>query len=404
MKSKIIILVSFVYAFSLTGCIQQGALDMDLLQVSQVSQLYEPDNGQDVILQVIPGAALQFEWAPAIAADGGYVLYEIAFDRVNGDFSDPVFKMASNNNGANNIATVTHKQLNVIAALVGIDALQQGDFKWTVFSTKGITQTKAAVERTLTVTRLAGFADLPENLYITGAATEVGANLSDALVMKEVTEGEFEVYIRLTAGQSFGFVNETTGASRSFYLDGVEIKEGTGSYSVGTTGVFQLYLDFTTGSFTIREILRVALFHNANQVNLWLPYQGLGVWGRTFVLTADELFNNPSVATTTSDNAPTNNPVTSNLGTDDRYKFRMVSRPIGGDEVVTEWRTALSNDSKPGASPNPNWYWMQERSNVAQWTNNEIWKINPSAWMGITLDVTFVLKSDGAYTHTLAVR
>ena len=50
----------------------------------------------------------------------------------------------------------------------------------------------------------------------------------------------------------------------------------------------------------------------------------------------------------------------------------------------------INNDSKP--TGNESYYYMVEKSNVEQWTNNEIWK-NPATdgWSGKTYDVTFSL-------------
>jgi len=381
MNTKIIrltFMVALVLLFM--GCKEDE--EVKNLQVTQVENFYEPGNGKSVELQSSESAMLYFEWEPARAEDSGMVLYEIAFDKTGGDFSKPVFIMPSNNNGGSNYINVTHKQLNKIAAMMGIESAQQGTFKWTVFSSKGIKPVKAKQERTLTVTRLAGFAEMPEKVYLTGAATEGGEDLSKAIIFKEINEGEFEIFSRLIAGQTFKFVDGTAGTPRSFYNTGELLKED-GTCTISTTGVYQIKLDFTTGVCTFREITRVSLFVNSPQEYIDLPYKGLGVWEALNV-------------------TPTRS------STDDRYKFRM-SSIVNGAEKETEWRTVLPNDSRPGNNPNPNFYWMRERDNVEQWTNNEIWKINwPSPgnlnWDANALDISFILKSDGPYTHTLVFK
>lgn len=101
---------------------------------------------------------------------------KLIFDKADGDFSDPVSIVTADNNGGTNHATITHKQLNQIAASAGIGSAEEGTLKWTVYASKGINPVKAEEERTLTLTRLAGFAEVPSQLYITGEATEVGAS------------------------------------------------------------------------------------------------------------------------------------------------------------------------------------------------------------------------------------
>ena len=345
------------------------------LGVTAVETLYDPVDGRTLILQSSASAMLYFEWEPARAEDSGAVLYEIAFDSQNGDFSNPVSVIASDNNGGSSHATLSHKQLNQIAALAGIESSEQGTLKWTVYSSKGINPVKAKEERTITLTRLAGFAKIPENLYITGDATEVGGDISNALRMKKINEGEFEIYTQLTGGQEFYFINSPTGEPITYSLSGEKIVEG-GTSSVTGTGVYKYYLDFNIGSFTTKEVTKVSLFLNWSQRQIELPYKGLGVW---------ELTNHTITGLTDNDN------------NDDRYKFRMES-----SEGETEWRSP-GNDSKP--SGNESYYYMVERDNVNQWTDGEIWK-SPSTtgWSDKTYDFMFSLNPEGEYTHNLIIK
>lgn len=361
------------FALALIACNDNG--EVRDTGVTAVKTFYEPNNSKAVTLQSSASATLYFEWEPSRAEDSGAVLYEVAFDKADGDFSAPVYITASDNNGGASHATITHKQLNRIAAMAGIESSAQGTLKWTVFASKGINPVKAAEERTLTLTRLAGFADIPNQLYITGEATEAGNNLSSALVMKKVTEGEFEVYTKLTAGKTFKFVNATTGTPTEYSLSGEKIVEA-GTSTVSQTGVYKYYLDFNIASFTVKEVTKVSLYLNWSQMKIELPYKGLGVW---------ELSNYTITGLTGNDNS------------DDRYKFRMES-----STGETEWR-AVNNDSKP--TGNEAYYYMVEKTNVEQWTNNQIWK-NPSTtgWSDKTYDISFSLAADAPYTHNLVIK
>ncbi len=369
---KFAVLFSFILAF--TACSSDG--EVRDLGVTAVKTLYEPDNGKAVILQPSASASLYFEWEPSLAEDGGTVLYEVAFDKADGDFSDPIFIATADNNGGTNHATITHKQLNQIAALAGVGSAEVGTLKWTVFASKGINPVKAAEERTLTLTRLAGFAEVPSQLYITGDATEVGADLDKAVVMKKVTDGEFEIFIKLTEGKSFKFVSANTGTPTEYSLNGEKLVEG-GSTTVAKTGIYKYYVDFNAGSFTSKEVTKVKWFLNWSQKEIELEYQGLGVWA---------ISNYTVTGLTDNDNS------------DDRYKFRMES-----SDGETEWRAAISNDSKP--TGNEEYYYMTEKTNVEQWTNNEVWK-SPSTdgWSDKAYDVTFSLNTAGEYTHSLVIK
>lgn len=362
-----------VGAALLAACSSDG--EVRDLQVTAVQSIYEPADAKSVVLQSSSSASLYFEWEPALAEDGGAVLYEVVFDKTDGDFSDPLAIIASDNNGAMNHATISHKTLNQIAASAGVESAETGTLKWTVYASKGIFPVKAQEDRTLTITRLAGFAEVPAQLYITGEATEVGGELSKAMQMKKVADGEFEIYMQLTAGQSFQFVSSNAGTPATYSLQGEKLVEG-GTTTVSETGIYRYYVDFNAGSFTSKQVTKVSLFLNWSQREIELAYQGLGVWA-----VSDYKIEGLSGG----DND------------DDRYKFRMQS--TAGE---TEWR-AINNDSKP--TGNESYYYMVEKSNVEQWTNNEIWK-NPATdgWSGKTYDVTFSLNPSGEYTHNLVIK
>jgi hypothetical protein len=368
---KLFTVSSFIFAF--IACSDDG--EVRDLGVTAVSSLYEPDNGKTIVLQASASATLYFEWEPARAEDSGMVLYEVAFDEADGDFSEPLFVAAADNNGGSNHATFTHKQLNKIAAMAGIESAQQGTLKWTVLSSKGINPMKAEEERTLSLTRLSGLADIPDNLYITGTATENGDDLSKALIMKKLADGEFEIYTKLTEGESFKFVSATTGTPLEFSLSGEQVVVG-GTSSVSKTGVYKYYLDFNIGSFTSKEVTKVSLFLNWSQMKVELPYKANGVW---------EVTNHTITGLSGGEN------------TDDRYKFRMES-----STGETEWR-AINNDSKP--TGNEAYYYMVEKTNVEQWTNNQVWK-SPATdgWSDKTYDISFSLNPEGSYTHNLVIK
>lgn len=362
-----------VGAALLAACSSDG--EVRDLQVTAVQSIYEPADAKSVVLQSSSSASLYFEWEPSLAEDGGAVLYEVVFDKTDGDFSDPLAIITSDNNGAMNHATISHKTLNQIAASAGVESAETGTLKWTVYASKGILPVKAQEERILTITRLAGFAEVPAQLYITGEATEVGGELSKAMQMKKVADGEFEIYMQLTAGQSFQFVSSNAGTPTTYSLKGEKLVEG-GTTTVNETGIYRYYVDFNAGSFTSKQVTKVSLFLNWSQREIELAYQGLGVWA-----VSDYTIEGLSGG----DND------------DDRYKFRMQS--TAGE---TEWR-AINNDSKP--TGNESYYYMVEKSNVEQWTNNEIWK-NPATdgWSGKTYDVTFSLNPTGEYTHNLVIK
>jgi hypothetical protein len=344
-------------------------------RLTEVTSLIEPIDSREVVLEPSISAFLYFEWDYVNPGEAGVVTYRIAFDSVDGDFSSPLYIITSDNNGLANHITISHRDLNKIAGKAGINPSTSGMVKWCILSSKGTKTMKSSQEHSLIITRLAGFEEIPLELFITGEATEGGADLVNAIAMKNLAEGEFEIYTRLNKEQPFRFVSGRSGKFTTYSLteDNIVID---GTSEVPVTGVYKFYINFEIGSYTTKYVSKVSLFLNWSQRYIELPYISSGVWSVT----------NYEISG-----------LSGNDNTDDRYKFRMES-----SEGETEWR-ATDNDSKPTGAPE--YYYMVEKTNVAQWTNGQIWK-SPAidGWNGKRYDITFSLNPAGAYTHNLVIK
>lgn len=376
MKSFIIKLsVLAIPFFALIGCTKNiSSLN---LNVSAVQTLYDPADNNAVVLQPTASASVFFDWAPALAADGGMVMYEVAFDLPNGDFSKPVYKVLSDNGGMMTQATITHKVLNQIAALAGAGPSDTIALKWTVLSTKGTNEVVSQASRKITITRLAGFANPPTSLFMAGSGSEAGQEFTS------LGNGEFEIYTKLTTGQSFQFVDALSGSANNYFIgnNGV-LMQGTTGGTVATTGVYHLDVDFTSGSTTTTQINSVNLFYDDTKALITIPYAGQGVW--TFA----------------------NAPLTlkqEGWGWEDRYKFEyMVTKSDGTPS--TEWWGSVNGDNNApttGSTAPSFWYLVPVTSD--QWNNSfkfdHAFLTTPP---NITINVTVTMNSSGPYTHSIS--
>lgn len=55
--------------------------------------------------------------APSVAEDGGYITYEVLFDKADGDFSAPLAIKTSQMTGSKASLSISAKELNEVAAL-----------------------------------------------------------------------------------------------------------------------------------------------------------------------------------------------------------------------------------------------------------------------------------------------
>jgi starch-binding outer membrane protein SusE/F len=355
--------------FTAFGCKDE---ELDHLKVTAVQTLYSPNDNKSVQLQVSETAAVVFEWEQAKAEDGGMVMYEVAFDKVGGDFSNPVYVLSSDNNGIAHQANILHKTLNKIAGLAGIKPSETGKLIWTVISSKGINEEKSAQSRTIEITRLSGYDDVPANVYLTGEATEAGSDVTKAIQMKGLTNGSFEIYSQLTAGKTYQFI-EKTGQARTFYASGSQLML-TGSATAGKTAVYYIFLDFPNGAVTMKEVVKLELFFAPNNVfQFALPYAGNGVFKA----------QNQSIVFKQE-----------SWGRDERYKFRMTLND-GTSDIYQWWGSKNGDNSRPSVTE-PVSYWYLFSVPNDQWSN--CFKFG-DAIDNSTSDVIVYFQPDKEYTH-----
>lgn len=378
--------ILFLLAVSLTNILLFSCKSDDMnfkdVQVSAPTSLYEPLDNRTVRLQPSASATLFFEWQPAFSEDGGAALYEVLFDRVGGDFSTPIYTVLSNANGFRNNATIPHVTLNRIAIAAGIEPATAGDVIWTVVASRGLNRQRSTQVRTLNLTALEGFAEIPDELFVTGAGSEGGVELGEALPFSQIAPGEFEIYTYLEAGEEFAFIDRRTENSRVFYTtDEIRLREseaGTESSMVSNAAVYRINIDFNLATIRFTEIKSIGVFFSPdNQVILDLPYAGKGIWTGTGVINFKQ----------------------ESWGRDERYKFQKVIVENNAD-VITQLGTVNATDSQPTANSDPSYYYLKVLPNVTQWDDK--WKFM-SQVDGRSTTISVIMRGDQPYTHTVTV-
>jgi hypothetical protein len=345
-----------------------------------VSRLNAPVADKYIKLQPATSATVSFEWDQARAEDGSLVLYEVMIDKDGGDFSNPIAKITSDGGGVQNKLTLSHKDLNSIAGKAGIAALATGKLKWTVNASKGYNILPAAESRTIEVERPNGFAEIPVDVFLTGDATEAGADLAQAVKLKSTAPGVFEIYTSLKDGK-YKFVDRNTGTPTTYFIDGDALKEGGESTQSGGTKVYRLRLDFNNTAASITEITAIGLwFAPENGIMYDLNYTAKGVW--TF---ENKLINFHQES----------------WGRDERYKFRVSVKAADGT-AGTEWYGSSNADNNRPTAATPLSFWeLRLIANSDQY--NYCYKF-ASEVDTKNCDVKLYFSPDKTYTHEVIVR
>lgn len=340
-------LLAVAALFTVTSCTED--MEYKDSKVTPVNALYEPADQKAVELQASATASLFFEWESAKAEDGGAPLYEVVFDIPGGDFSHPLYKVLSDNGGVRNYATISHKTLNSIGAKAGLAGGETGDIIWAVMPSRGMNTAPVTVSRSLTITRLLGFNEIPSQVFLTGEATEGGADMSKALECLSPEADVFQIYTSLKAGKGWKIISDRNGGGLTFHVNGNSIVEGDGECIAEEDGVYRITMDFSVASVSMKKINKVEFYFSPEGKTLFeLPYAGNGVFtGEGTVNFKQESW-----------------------GRDQRYKFLMTY----GDGSEVMWGAASNIDNAPGsASPTDSYFFAYETA-VSVW--DEKWKLN----------------------------
>lgn len=258
-------------------------------ELSTPGRLFLPRNQYP--LNIAAGQSVVFEWENSPTNN---VCYQVVFDKEEGDFSDPAYVITSQANGFMPSLEVPSATLSTIVSLCGGLPGKTTNVKWTVRTIRGlerVTGVEDGGSRILCITLPNTVDPLPATIALQGTATEdqKAVKLNGALPVattlgKHIAErkkGAMECFTRFTAG-TFTVLDDL-GRYYALEEDGTLMCTYT-EETVNTApseGIYWVYLDFTTMTWSMKEIEEVVLWAHpwfGEEDTAPMTYEGNGVW------------------------------------------------------------------------------------------------------------------------------
>lgn len=266
--------MTFAALLAFAGCVKEVGFDAS--SSADVTTLLYPGDGYELELIGADFATLALAWEEAEKGSSlpSYSVIFYASDKVT-----EIGRFLSNGNGLKNMLTLPHPDIIEMAEIAGIEANCTGDIYWTVAAASGMNvQTELPAARRLVVTRDGAAVNAPKKLYLTGAGTEAGDNIEDALAMTSAGDGKFEIFASING--TFSLVNRAAeGGKRTFYVTGdgaiTSVAENAASFE---DGVYWINVDFSESKATLAKITDVKFFRAGGEEFGTMSYKGNGTW------------------------------------------------------------------------------------------------------------------------------
>lgn len=223
--------------------------------------LVSPQENQLIAIDLENGTPTVFEWTKANSYYGGVVLYEVLFDKENGDFSNPIYKIVSNGGGGDNWLSLTPKQLIVLAKNANISIDAEGMVKWKVVASQGGERKATQEIRTLKLKRPAGIAEIPTELYIYGTGFEA-QTIDNAMKFKKTEDGVFEIFASVKNSE-INLCNSLSDNKVYYKLNNdkklIESETASGTVINGTGKAYRIVVDFNLLTIKTTEIQSIQM-------------------------------------------------------------------------------------------------------------------------------------------------
>ena len=192
-----------------------------------------------------------FSWSASTSTkEGSIVKYKVLFDKLDGDFSNPIAELDSDNSGVDTKITKSNKDW--IVALNG-KGLKSGAYKWSV---KSYTENIELISKTSNSFDIKMF---PSELYIVGGGTSAGWTPANGIKMNNTSDGVFEFVLGIDPANGGFLLLEQKEADNwnnkwaKGSTDG-ELVSGGGDMSVTEAGVYKLTVSFIDMTYQTEKI------------------------------------------------------------------------------------------------------------------------------------------------------
>lgn len=278
---KLYSLLTALVLFTAWSCEEKENMDpLGNWEITKATLIAPSANASFVLDEDVPTETIRFEWDAAVTSNRFVIGYTVVLVPANSDdYADPIMKITPANGGKDLFAEVTAEQIDYALWAKCYPAGEVANLKWAVLS-KAI-EKQAVAEQNISLTRFET-ERMPSTLFITGSGTERGADPAQAIEMYAKDVNVFEVYTKLTQGQTYQFRDQAAATSKVYGGNAGTLAGCGPAIAVDETAVYRVTVDLDADTYSVLKIDRWSLVGDAVEGG-WggdvpLAYQGAGVY------------------------------------------------------------------------------------------------------------------------------
>ncbi|GLB54158.1 hypothetical protein NBRC110019_31990 [Neptunitalea chrysea] len=290
------LVIAFLASFMITSCEEDENMDPVGNWDLSASVIISPEDGYNMVLNELdPNERIYFEWEAAVASSNFQIRYTIMLDTLGStDYDTPIVSFISDNSGKSTTANITVSDVDLALSYAGYVAGEIANVEWTVMATCQDTYTYAT--NAISLTRFET-EYTPSTLFIAGAATEIGTDVTQAIPMRNLTDSNvsntniFEAYTHLETGSTF-YLYSNQGFPAFVYgvTNGEVVKNGEG-ITVDESAEYRITVNLNDNTYSLLKIEKWSVVGSVIS-NGWggdepLQYIGGGIWQTTLGLISD---------------------------------------------------------------------------------------------------------------------
>ncbi len=252
-----------------------------------------PAVGNDIVLEASKATNLiTFSWSSATSTLGYGVYYSVALvDSASDNFDNPIVMIPAENGKKGLAAAISYADLDTALSLAGYPANKVANISWFVVATS---LSKIQTDRgELKIKRFVNEI-IPTQLFLSGEATETGADLSMAISFKRLNNSSgnpsniYEIYTSLKKDKEFKFYSERSLPAHIYGGENDNLVKSGNSIKVTEDGQYRITVNLDSNTYSLLKIERWNV-KGSPIIGGWgsdepLEYIGGGVWKATIEL------------------------------------------------------------------------------------------------------------------------